>query len=75
MRVTICSVLAAAMLAASVVAGPVDISRAAGSSNRPDVASLLPAEGAVVGVAHPVVITFNRPVADRRAAERAVDIK
>lgn len=75
MRVTIRSVLAAAMLAASVVAGPVDISRAASSSNRPDVASLLPAEGAVVGVAHPVVITFNRPVADRRAAERAVDIK
>ncbi len=29
----------------------------------------------MVGVAHPVVVTFSAPVADRRAAERAIDIK
>jgi lipoprotein-anchoring transpeptidase ErfK/SrfK len=28
-----------------------------------------------VGVAHPVVVTFSAPVADKRAAERAIDIK
>ena len=29
----------------------------------------------LVGVAHPVVVTFSAPVVDRRAAERALDIK
>jgi lipoprotein-anchoring transpeptidase ErfK/SrfK len=41
----------------------------------PAIASVLPTQGEVVGVAHPVVVTFNAPVADRRAAERAIDIK
>ncbi len=36
---------------------------------------MLPTRGEVVGVAHPVVVTFSAPVADRRAAERAIDIK
>ncbi len=72
MRAKVFSLLVAAMLAASMPAGT---SRAASSSYRLNVASLLPADGAVVGVAHPVVVTFNRPVADQRAAERAVDIK
>jgi lipoprotein-anchoring transpeptidase ErfK/SrfK len=31
--------------------------------------------GAVVGVAYPVVVTFRTPIADRHAAERAIDIK
>ncbi|AEV73331.1 hypothetical protein MycrhN_2751 [Mycolicibacterium rhodesiae NBB3] len=48
---------------------------AANQSYGPAVASVLPARGAVVGVAHPVVVTFSAPVADRRAAERALDIK
>ena len=33
-----------------------------------------PADGAVVGVAHPVIVTFTAPVADRAAAERAIKI-
>ena len=41
----------------------------------PGVASVLPADGAVVGVAHPVVVTFTAPVANKRATERAIDIK
>lgn len=40
----------------------------------PAVASILPADGAVVGVAHPVVVTFTAPVADRAAAERSIHV-
>jgi lipoprotein-anchoring transpeptidase ErfK/SrfK len=41
----------------------------------PAIASVLPTQGQVVGVAHPVVVTFSEPIADKRAAERAIDIK
>jgi lipoprotein-anchoring transpeptidase ErfK/SrfK len=40
----------------------------------PGVASVLPADGAVVGVAHPVVVTFTAPVIDRGAAERSIHV-
>lgn len=40
----------------------------------PGVATVLPANGAVVGVAHPVVVTFTAPVLDRRAAERTIRV-
>ncbi|KZS74136.1 hypothetical protein A4G29_14750 [Mycobacterium kansasii] len=40
----------------------------------PGVAAVLPANGAVVGVAHPVVVTFTAPVLDRRAAERTIRV-
>jgi lipoprotein-anchoring transpeptidase ErfK/SrfK len=40
----------------------------------PAVSSVLPADGAVVGVAHPVVVTFTAPVTDRRAAERSIHV-
>ncbi len=40
----------------------------------PGVAAILPANGAVVGVAHPVVVTFTAPVTDRSAAERSIRI-
>lgn len=39
------------------------------------VESILPAEGAVVGVAHPVVVTFSGPITNRPAAELAVGVK
>jgi len=38
------------------------------------VAAIQPANGAVVGVAHPVIVTFTGPVSDRAAAERAIKI-
>jgi lipoprotein-anchoring transpeptidase ErfK/SrfK len=38
------------------------------------VATVAPAAGDVVGVAMPITITFTRAVADRAAAERAIDI-
>ncbi len=40
----------------------------------PGVASVLPANGAVVGVAHPVIVTFTAPVTDRAAAERSIHV-
>jgi len=40
----------------------------------PGVAAVLPADGAVVGVAHPVVVTFTAPVLDRGAAERSIRV-
>lgn len=75
MRVVVRCVLAAIVTAASVVAGPAGASTAASQSYRPVIASLLPAQGAVVGIAHPVVVTFKIPVTDRRAAERSIGIK
>lgn len=38
------------------------------------VASVQPSQGDVVGVAHPVIVTFTKPIADRAAAERTIDI-
>jgi lipoprotein-anchoring transpeptidase ErfK/SrfK len=66
-----------AMIGAStlVAAAPAGTSMAAATASRePTVASVLPALGEVVGVAHPVVVTFSSPVADRLAAERSVDV-
>ncbi len=40
----------------------------------PTVASILPADGAVVGVAHPVVVRFTAPITDRAAAERSIHV-
>lgn len=75
MRGFVRCVLAAIVTAASVVAGPAAASSAAIQSYRPAIASVMPAQDAVVGVAHPVVVTFRTPVTDRRAAERALDIE
>ncbi|MCH9700990.1 MAG: L,D-transpeptidase [Actinomycetia bacterium] len=75
MRVAVRSVLVTGMMAASVVTGPGATSHAASGSNHLAIASLLPAEGAVVGVAHPVVVTFKNQSVDQRAAERAVAIE
>ena len=38
------------------------------------VASVQPRRGEVVGVAAPVTVTFTRPIRDRAAAERTIDI-
>ena len=76
MRGVVQCVLAAIGINAIVAAGPAGASMAAANqSYRPAIASVLPTRGEVVGVAHPVVVTFSAPVADKRAAERAIDIK
>jgi lipoprotein-anchoring transpeptidase ErfK/SrfK len=76
MRGVVRCVLAVTVTAAGVCAGPIDIDlTAAVQSLTPPIESISPARGSVVGVAHPVVVTFDSPVADRRAAERTLDIK
>jgi lipoprotein-anchoring transpeptidase ErfK/SrfK len=68
-------VLAVIGIAASVVAGPAGVRLAAASqSSEFAIASVLPTRGEVVGVAHPVVVSFRAPVTDRHAAERALQI-
>lgn len=76
MRAVVRCVLVVLGISASVVAGPVAVSVAA-ANQTPNfaIASISPARGQVVGVAHPVVVTFTAPVANRRAAERAVEVK
>jgi len=76
MRAVVRCVLAVVGIAASVVATPAGVSLAAANQSRDvAIASVLPKRGAVVGVAHPVVVTFSAPVAARHAAERAIEIK
>ncbi|MCA2245004.1 L,D-transpeptidase [Mycobacterium sp. WUMAC-067] len=76
MRTGVRCVLALVGVATSVVVAPAGVSLAAANqSHGPAIASVSPARGEVVGVAHPVVVTFRAPVADRRAAERAVEVK
>jgi lipoprotein-anchoring transpeptidase ErfK/SrfK len=75
MRAVARCVVALIGVAASVVAVPAGSSLAAvNRSYGFAVASVLPSPGDVVGVAHPVVITFRAPVANRHAAERAIEV-
>ena len=67
--------MAVITLFSTVFAGSAGVSHAAmAPSVGAGIASVLPRPGEAVGVAHPVVVTFNRPVVDRAAAERALDI-
>jgi lipoprotein-anchoring transpeptidase ErfK/SrfK len=74
MRAVVRCVLTVIVVAASVVAVPAGSSLAANQSPEFGIASVLPTLGQVVGVAHPVVVTFTAPVANRLAAERAIGI-
>lgn len=59
----------------TVVAPPGNSAAAASRPPGGGIASIQPASGAVVGVAHPVVVRFATPVTDRRAAERTVAVR
>ena len=63
-------------IAATVVGSSTDVRLASVSMPHGDFAitSVLPMRGELVGVAHPVVVTFSRPIADRPAAERAIEV-
>ena len=75
MRAVVRCVLAAIAVAASVVAVPAGSSLAAANQSPGfAIASVQPTRGEVVGVAHPVVVTFNAPVANRHAVERAIEV-
>ena len=75
MRALVRYVLAAMAVAASVVAVPAGSSLAAANQSPGfAIASVQPTRGEVVGVAHPVVVNFNAPVANRHAVERAIEV-
>ncbi|KUI42299.1 hypothetical protein AU197_14370 [Mycobacterium sp. IS-1590] len=75
MRAVLRCVLAAVVVATSVVVGPAgEGAAAANQAVRSTIASIAPAQGQIVGIAHPVVVTFKQPVVDRDAAERSLDI-
>jgi lipoprotein-anchoring transpeptidase ErfK/SrfK len=76
MRAIVRCAFAVILIATIVVVGPAGVSRAAANpSYRFTIASVVPTRGQVVGVAHPVVVTFSAPVANRHAAERGLEIK
>lgn len=69
-------VIAAAGIAALAMAGSVHSSMAAvaPSLTPGTVASVQPTNGQVVGVAHPIIVTFTKPVLDRAAAQRTISV-
>ena len=76
MRTGVRCVLAVFGAAASVVVTPADVSLAASNQSHGfTIASILPARDEVVGVAHPVVVRFTAPVANRQSAERSIEVK
>ena len=65
MRSAVRSVLVVLGIAATVVGSSTDVRLASVSMPHGDFAitSVLPMRGELVGVAHPVVVTFSRPIA------------
>jgi lipoprotein-anchoring transpeptidase ErfK/SrfK len=59
---------------ASAVSVPHSLAAVAPSLATAAVASVQPFNGQTVGVAHPVIVTFTRPVADRAGAERGISV-
>jgi len=59
---------------ASAVSVPSSLAAVAPSMAGVAVASVQPFNGQTVGVAHPVIVTFTGPVADRAAAERGISV-
>jgi lipoprotein-anchoring transpeptidase ErfK/SrfK len=76
MRAAVRSVLVMLGIVAAMVAGTTDVRLASLTLPHGDFAitSVLPMRGELVGVAHPVVVTFSRPIADRPAAEHAIEV-
>lgn len=68
--------LAAAGLAIVAIAAsaPSSLAAVAPSMSSPAVASVQPVNGQRVGVAHPIIVTFTKPVLDRADAERSVAV-
>ncbi|MCZ8380123.1 L,D-transpeptidase [Mycobacterium sp. CPCC 205372] len=75
MRAVVQLVLPVVVAGTAVLGGTPDVETAAISLPMSSaVESVAPTRGARVGVAHPVVVTFGGPIADRAAAERALRI-
>ncbi|MGY4709377.1 L,D-transpeptidase [Mycolicibacterium sp. CBM1] len=69
-------VLAAAGIAILALAAtaPTSIAAIAPSVGGATVASVSPTNGQLVGVAHPIVVTFTAPVTDRSAAQQTISV-
>jgi lipoprotein-anchoring transpeptidase ErfK/SrfK len=72
LRTAVRCVLVVVGVVAMAMLGPGPASFAAVA--RPTVTTVQPAQGAVVGVGHPVVVTFGKPITDRAAAERTIKV-
>lgn len=72
MRAAVRSVLALIGITAMVATTQAGLSTAAVN---PPITSVLPSRDQVVGVAHPVVVTFSAPVANRQVAEHVLNVK
>lgn len=72
-RASVLKVFAAMGVAALAAASTVNVATAAVTTPDPG-ATIEPAAGAVVGVAMPLTVTFDSPVADRDAAQRSLRI-
>lgn len=59
-------------IVAMAASAPSSLAAVAPSMSSPAVASVQPVNGQRVGVAHPIIVTFTKPVRDRGAAERSV---
>jgi lipoprotein-anchoring transpeptidase ErfK/SrfK len=68
------SLAAAIAVLAMAGSGTPSIAAIAPQNSATGVASILPTNGEVVGVAHPVIVTFTGPVTDRATAERAIKV-
>ncbi len=75
MRAVLHMVVAVSVVGATLTGHAVDVeSTAVSLPLELDVRSIAPSPDRPVGIAHPVVVTFNGPVANREAAERALGI-
>lgn len=68
--------LAAAGIAvvAMTATAPTSVAANASSATVGVVAGVQPINGQTVGVAHPIIVTFTKPIADRTAAERSIKV-
>lgn len=76
MRTVTHSVLAVVVVGTTVLWGTADVNTTAATLPLgSDIESIAPNPTAVVGVAHPVIVTFGKPVPNQLAAERELAIK
>lgn len=77
MRTAIRSLLVVIGIATTVLTGRSDVTLTAVNESYAEIASVLPEQGAVVGVAHPVVITLRGPTAlhNRQTVERGLEVQ
>ncbi|GAB3003663.1 L,D-transpeptidase [Mycobacterium bourgelatii] len=76
MRAAIRSLVVVIGVASALIADRADVVLTASrtATDYPPIAAIAPARGSVVGVAHPVIVTFAGSVANRQAAERSLAI-